>query len=310
MKWHTQDSASSRHETTEEPINNSGFFLLSLFSWYLQELSAGRGQDPVTSQNIALASPHSAPSTLTRSMGLPVMEEGPIATVACASPTGTSVCSSGGQVRTLPAPKHAVLWTCKCSTPAVPRPVQGRSTFHTCCQEQSLRSLFSCLTDSSEAAKNFLCSNHSRKRTSEWLAQGEMKQPHESLPCRSTASTRCLLWEGQCCWRHLWELWEGHLWELQEVWDEVQSSGKPRVARWRRCFYIFQNYGPGDKTDPCIASLPPSASWETSCILVGLGALTAEASSSPFPCLLHFQTSNKKVDILLKKQKRGDFLNL
>lgn len=63
----------------------------------------------MTSQNIALASPRSAPSTLTRSMGLCATEEGPIATAACASPTGTSVCSSGGLVRTLPAAKNAVL---------------------------------------------------------------------------------------------------------------------------------------------------------------------------------------------------------
>lgn len=165
----------------------------------------------MTSQNFALASPRSAPKTPTRWMGLPVMEERLSATVACASPTGTSVCSSGGLVRTLPAAHCQVfphfhistvfpilgpagLWTSKCSAPAaphpaVPHPEQGRSTFHTCCQQQSLSSIFSCLTHVEEAAKNFPCSNHSRKRTSEWLAWSGMKQPLESLPCRSTAST-------------------------------------------------------------------------------------------------------------------------
>lgn len=46
---------------------------------------------------------------------------------------------------------------------------------------------------------------------------------------------------------------------------------------------------------------PPSlsASWESSCIPVGLGALTPEAFS-----LQHL------VDILPKQQKRGDFFNL
>lgn len=88
------------HETTEEPSSNSGFFPLSLFSWCLQELPAGRAQDSVTSQNFALGSPRSVPSTLTRSMGLPVMGERLTATVGCASPTGTSVCSSGGLVST------------------------------------------------------------------------------------------------------------------------------------------------------------------------------------------------------------------
>lgn len=71
-----------------------------------------------------------------------------------------------------------------------------------------------------------------------------------------------------------------------------KAEWQPRAARWKRCFYVLQNYGPGDKTDPCIGSLPPSASWETSCILVGLRVLTAEAFSSPFYCLLRFQTSS------------------
>lgn len=92
----------------------------------------------------------------------------------------------------------AGLSTSKCSAPATPHPAaphpeKGRGAFHSCCQQQSLRSLFSCLTHVEEAAENFPCSNCSRKRMSEWLAWGEMKQPLECLPCRSTASTRCLL---------------------------------------------------------------------------------------------------------------------
>lgn len=59
-----------------------------------------------------------------------------------------------------------------------------------------------------------------------------------------------------------------------------KAEWQPRVAHWRRWFYMLQNDGPADKTDPCIGSL--SASWESSCIFVGLGALTAEAFSSPF----------------------------
>lgn len=61
-----------------------------------------------------------------------------------------------------------------------------------------------------------------------------------------------------------------------------EAEWQPRVTHWTKWFYVLQNYGPADKTGPCTGSLPPSAPWETSCILVGLGALTAEAFSSPF----------------------------
>lgn len=177
-----------RHETTEEPSNNSGFFPLSLFSWFLQELSAGRAQDSVTSQNFALGSPRSAPSTLTRWMGLPVMGTRLTATVACASPTGTSVCSSGGLVSTACSrtccPSNQL---CSCCS----SPCASRSTSHTCCQQHSL-SFSPALPTWRRQQKYSPCSSHSRKSTSEWLAWAEMKQLG-SLPCRSTASTRCLL---------------------------------------------------------------------------------------------------------------------
>lgn len=63
----------------------------------------------MTSQNTALANHRFALPTLTKSMGLPAMEERPIATVACVSHTKTSACSCGGRVRTLLVVKYVVL---------------------------------------------------------------------------------------------------------------------------------------------------------------------------------------------------------
>lgn len=48
-----------------------------------------------------------------------------------------------------------------------------------------------------------------------------------NVPCplRSPACSRPLLREGECGWGHLWELWEGHEWETQEVQHQVMTAG-------------------------------------------------------------------------------------
>lgn len=184
-----------RHETTEEPSNNSGFFPTVSFQLMppgtpcrkksglcdLPEHCTGESPFcPLNSYQIDGAPCDGGKAYCYSGMCLTYRDQ----CVQLWGPGKDTACSK------ICCPLNKKMFYSCCSSP--------------CCARQEC---FPRLLSAAESEEPFLLLfphgggskkiSHAptipRKRTSEWLAWGELKQPLESVPCRGTASTRCLL---------------------------------------------------------------------------------------------------------------------
>lgn len=247
-----------RHETINKPSHDSIFFFFFTwyhFSWCLQELSAGKSQDCVTSQSTALGSHHSAPPTPTKLMGLPAKEERHIAIMACVSHTKTSACSCGGQVRTRLAVCCIVLGTHNMiQYPAVIHSVYGSSTLRIYSQWQSLRN-FSCLTH----LENETQISHAQTMSDKWQVSGWHRVRWLPGPAGISHMRVSLMQEHS---QHqtlalrmsmLLEMSTGTVGRTSTATTGSVRKGR-KHGSWELLsgdvFYMLQNYGPVDKNRP------------------------------------------------------------
>lgn len=197
---------------------------LYYFSWCLQELSAGKSQDYVTSQSTALGSHRSAPPTPTKLMGLPVKEERHIAIMACVSHTKTSACSCGGQVRTRLAVYCIVFGTYNIiQYPAVMHSVYGSSILHLYSQWQNLRRFFSCLTHLEEGTQI----SHAQTMSDKWQGSGWHRV--RWLPGPTGISYVSLSYAGA------WPAPDTCFEKVNDAGDVYGNCGKDVYGNYRKC---------------------------------------------------------------------------